>query len=135
MVLLSFILSFCAGPFDQKSGYSLSHSTKIYGPLSFILSLCTSIWLKIWYRLGSSFLAISFYFYTYHLTKVRGHSYSVIYSFLNWAHISFAIDGSAALTFWTLSSATSTKLRYIFDFVYMMEVLLIIFRTLCSYST
>ena len=66
--------------------FAHDNSTKIYGPLSFILSLCTTIRPKI------RVLIDSFLLYVHdHSTKVRGHSYSLIYYFLNCVNISFAI--------------------------------------------
>ena len=61
-----------------------NHSTKIYDLLPFILSLCTTIRPKIK-------VLIDFLFSVHdHSTKVRGHFYYLIYSFLNCGNISFA---------------------------------------------
>ena len=73
----SFISSFfSARPFDQKLG-----STLIY-----FFYLCTTIRPKIRVLIN---LFISFLHD--HSTKVRGHSYSLIYTFPNCANISFAL--------------------------------------------
>ena len=63
--------------------FSHDHLTKIYDPLSFILSLRTTIRPKI--RVFINLFAHD------HSTKARGHSYPFIYSFLNCLNISFAI--------------------------------------------
>ena len=66
--------------------FPLDHSTKICGPLSFIPSLWTII------RPKTMVLIILFLLFVRdHLTKTRGHSYSLIYSFLNCANISYAV--------------------------------------------
>ena len=73
-------------PIDIFHLFPHDHSTKIYGPLSFMLSLCTTIRPKI------RVLIDLFFLFVYdQSTKVMGHSYSAIYSFLNCAYISFAI--------------------------------------------
>ena len=56
-------------------------------PLPYILSLCTTIRPKIRVLINLFVLFIHD-----HWTKIRGHSYSLIYSFLNCANISYAIS-------------------------------------------
>ena len=138
MVLFHFFFFFCAQQFDQKFWATLIYyyylhttirpkymvlfllvfsfandqSTKIHGPLSFVLSFCTIIRPKIRVLINLFLLFVHDC-----STKVRGHSYSLIYSFLNFANISYAklmtvlplyfvhyIHGSAALIFCTLYS-------------------------------
>ena len=55
-------------------------------PLSYILPLCTIIRPKIRVLINLFVL-----FVHSHSTKIRGHSYSLIYSFLNCVNISYAI--------------------------------------------
>ena len=85
--------------------FAHDHSTKIYGPLSFILSfaiervrpkdmvlfhlfflLCTTIRPKIMVLIDLFLLSAHD-----HSTKSRGHSYTLIFYFFNWANISYAI--------------------------------------------
>ena len=66
--------------------FAHDRSTKMYGPLSHILPLCTSIRSKIKVLINLFIL-----FVHDHSTKIRGHSYSLIYSLLNCANISYAI--------------------------------------------
>ena len=74
---LSFILSFVHDRFIRQK----------YMIFFYLFSLlCTTIRPKIRVLIDLFFL-----FVHDHSTKVRGHSYSVIYSFLNCANISFAI--------------------------------------------
>ena len=90
---------FCARPFDEDLGYSLiwfflhvhNHLIKNCGPLPFIITFVHD-----------------------HLTKIRGHSYSLIYSLMNCVYNSCAtfiavliyfvhyIQGRTALIFRTL---------------------------------
>ena len=74
------------GPISFFLCFVLNYLTKIYDPLFLILSLCMTIRAKIRVLINSFFL-----FVHVHSTKVRGHSYSLIYSFLNCANILFAI--------------------------------------------
>ena len=67
--------------------FAHDHSTKIYDRLSFILSLCTTIRSKM-------IVPVNLFFYLYTTIRPKlgiGYSYSLIYSFLNCANISFAI--------------------------------------------
>ena len=93
MALVSLILSLCTAfrpkiriLIDLFLLFAHDNSTKIYGPLSFILSLCTTIRPKIRVLIGSFLLYVHDY-----SNKVRGHSYPLIYYFLNCVNISFAI--------------------------------------------
>ena len=92
--------------------FAHDHSTKIYSPLSFILSFCTTIRPRI-----RALINLFFLFVHDHSTNVRSYSYSVIYYFLNCASILFAmfmavlplyfvyyVHWSAALIFHTLYS-------------------------------
>ena len=100
----------CARPFDQQLSSSLIyffclHSIirqKIYGPLSFILSLCTTIWPKIRILINLFLL-----FVHDHSTKIRGHSYSLIYFFLNCANILFAVFMAVRPLYFVLSNSDS----------------------------
>ena len=93
----SFIYSFLsARPFDQKLGSSLIYffhlDTVIRQKymiffLSFILFLCTTIQSKIRFLIFFFF----FLFVRNHSTKVKGHSYSQIFYFLNCTNILFAL--------------------------------------------
>ena len=93
----SFIYSFfSARPFDQKLGSLLIyfiHLQKIIPQkymivfVSVILSLCRTIRPKNRVLINYN---LFFYLYTT-IGQVRGHSYSIIYSFLRCANISFAI--------------------------------------------
>ena len=66
--------------------FAHEHSTKMYGPREYIVPLCTIIWWKIRVLINLFLL-----FVHDHSTKIRGHSYSLIYSFLNCANISYTI--------------------------------------------
>ena len=62
------------------------HSIKIYGLFSYIFSFCTTILPKIRVLINLFLL-----FVHDHPTKIRGHSYSLIYSFINCAKILYAL--------------------------------------------
>ena len=66
--------------------FASDHSTKMYGPLSHILSLSMIIRSKFRVLINLFLL-----FVHDHSTKIRGHSYSSIYSFFNCANISYVI--------------------------------------------
>ena len=92
-LVLFHLFCLCARPFDENSGsllifflFAHDHSTKIYDPLSFVLSLWTTIRRKIRVLLNLVLL-----FAHDHSTKIRGHSYFSIYFFLSCANISFGI--------------------------------------------
>ena len=92
--------------------FAHDHSTKIYDRLSFIFSLCTTIRSKI------SVLNI-FFFYLYTTIRLklgRSHYYSLIYSFLNRANISFAMF-MALLPLYFVSSI-SGSISFIFRPLY-----------------
>ena len=93
----SFIYSFfSARPFDKKLGSSLIYFIYLQKIIrqkymiffvSFILSLCRTIRPKNRVLINYN---LFFYLYTT-IRQVRGHFYSIIYSFLRCANISFAI--------------------------------------------
>ena len=58
----------------------------MYGPLSYFLPLCTTIRPKVRVLINLFLL-----FEHDHLTKIWGHSYSLIHSFLNCTNISYTI--------------------------------------------
>ena len=66
--------------------FAHNHWTKIFYSFSFILSFYTSIQPKL-----KVLIDLFLLFAHNHSTKFRGHSYSLIFSFLNYANISFAI--------------------------------------------
>ena len=118
MMLFHFILSFCTTIrpkikvlIDLCILVAHNHSTKIYDRFSFILSLCTTIRPKI-----RVFYNLFFLFMHDHSTKVRGHSYSLIYSFLNCATILFAIFMAVLLLHFVCSISGSTT--FIFRLLY-----------------
>ena len=102
----SFIYSFfSARPFDEKLGSSLIYFIYLQKIIrqkymiffvSFILSLCRTIRPKNRVLINYN---LFFYLYTT-IRQVRGHFYSIIYSFLRCANISFAIfTANTALKF------------------------------------
>ena len=110
-VLLSFILSLCTiirtkirVLIDLFLLFRYDHLTIIYDRLSFILFLCTAIQSKIR-------VLITFFFYLYTATirpKLgRGHSYSLIHSFLI-ANILFAIFMTVLSLYFVRSISGST---------------------------
>ena len=94
----------CTRPFDQKLGSSLIYffyfHTTIRPNYMVLFHLffvqCTTIQSKIRVLINLFFILVHD-----HSTKVRGHSYSLIYYFLNCANISFAIfmADTALITF------------------------------------
>ena len=95
-------------PTDLIILFAHDNSRKIYDPLSFILSLCTTILPKI------RVLINLFLLFVYdHSTKVRGHSYSLIYSFLNSVNISQAIFMAAVLPLYFIRSISGRCCLYI----------------------
>ena len=66
--------------------FAHDHSTKMYGPLPYILSLCTIIRPKIRVLINLFLL-----FVHDHSTKISGHSYSLIYFSLSGANISYTV--------------------------------------------
>ena len=82
----------CARPFDQQLGSSMIYffylHTTIPQKYMIVFHLFFPCAQPFDYQLGSS---LSFLFVHGHSTKVKGHSYSLIYSFLNCANISLAI--------------------------------------------
>ena len=66
--------------------FGYDHSTEICGPLLYILSFCTTIWPKIRVLINLFIL-----FVHDHSPKIRVHSYSLVYSFLNWVNILYAV--------------------------------------------
>ena len=70
----------------QPNRFPHDYSTKLYGPILFILSLCKNIRLKI-----RVFINLFIFICTRHSTIVRAHSYSLIHSFLICANIVFTI--------------------------------------------
>ena len=66
--------------------FAHDHSTKMYGPLSYILPLCTIIRPKTRVLIDLFLLFVQDY-----STKIRVQCYSLIYSFHNCANISYAI--------------------------------------------
>ena len=91
-ILINSIFFVCTRPFDQKSGSSLM-----------FFYLCKTIRLKIR-------ILINFFLFVHdHSTKVRGHFYSLINSFLLCVDISFAIF-KAALPLYFVRSISSSLL-------------------------
>ena len=109
---LSFILSFVHDHLpkirvliDLFLLFAHGHSTKMYGPLSYVLPLCTTIRPKI------RFLINLFLLFAHdHSTKIRVYSYSLIYSFLNCANISYAIFMSVLFLYFVRDIHVSTAL-------------------------
>ena len=97
--LLSFIFSFVHGHSTKTEGrhwfiflFAHDYLTKMYCPLSFILSFVYDHSTKIR-------VLINFFLSVHnHLTKVRSHSYSLIYSFLCRCFVCY-IQGSTSLIF------------------------------------
>ena len=140
MIFIHLIL-LCAQPFDQKLESSLIfffhlHTTarQKYMIVFHLLFLCARPFNQ---KLEPSLICCFFLFIHNHSTKVRGHSYSFIYSFLNCSNILFAIfmallslyfvcsiSGSVAFIFRQLYSKQCYP--YI-SYIIFMEVLLLYF--------
>ena len=86
------------------------HSTKLYGPLSFILSLVND-----------------------HSIKVRGHSYSLIHSFLNCANVLFAIFKAVLPLYFVRYIQSSTSYHYILYTIFVDVLLLYFVRYIHGY--
>ena len=99
-------------PTDLLILFAHHHSTKIYGPLSFNLSFVMTIGPKIRVLTGLFLL-----FGHDHSIKVIGHSYSLIYSFLNCSNVLFGILKVVLLLYFVRSISGS---------------IVFIFRPLCS---
>ena len=124
---------FSEQPFDQKWGSSL-----IY-----FFRLQTTIWQNVWSPYIYSFFVqghltkklglhlCNFLFVDDHLTKVRDHSYSLIYYFLNCANIWFAtVKAVLPLSFVQFCSLCFWPYCLFISSATLMEVLALIFRTL-----
>ena len=106
---------------DLFLSFAQHHSTKIYNRLSFNLSLCMTIRSKI------RVLIICFLFVHNHLAKVKDHSYSLIYSFVNCANILFAIFVAVLPLYFVRSVSGSTA------FIFMAVLLLYFVRYMHGY--
>ena len=71
---------------DLFLSFAYDHWTKICGLVWYILSLCTAIQPKVMLLINLFIL-----FVHDHSTKFRGHSYSLVYYFLNWVNILYAV--------------------------------------------
>ena len=84
----------CAQPFDQKLGFSLIYFFYLYTTIQqkyiIVFHLFFLFARPFDQKLGSSLIYL-FLFVHDNSTKVRGHSYSLVYSFLNCVNISLAI--------------------------------------------
>ena len=80
------------------------HSTKLYSPLSFFSFFCARPFDQ---TLVSSLISL-FLFVHNHSTKVRGHSYSLIYSFFHCPNISLAIFMALLPLYFVLSVSGSS---------------------------
>ena len=119
MVLFHFFFLLCTtiwlnilGHIDLLFLFTHNHSTKIHGPLSFVLSFCTIIWPKLRVLINLFLL-----FVHDHSTKIKGHSYSSIILFLIVPIFRTLIRGS-----------TAPVLRRLYSCQYCL-----IFRTLYSW--
>ena len=96
--------------------FAQDHPTKLYYPLSFILSLCTTFRPKIRVLINLLFL-----FVHNHLTKLEVTLN--LYFFLNCANISFVIFMTVLPLYFLRSVSGSTT--FIFSYTIFMEVLLL----------
>ena len=118
----SFIYSFfCAQPFDQKIRSTLIHffictrpfDQKLGSSLIYLFYLYTTIRPKI-----RVLINLIFFLVHDHSTKVIGHSYFLIYYFLNCANISFAIFKAVLPLYFVRSIHRGAALTLIFRTLY-----------------
>ena len=102
MVLFHYYF-FSTRPLDEKSGSILIYFFHLY----------MTIWPKIMVLINLFLLIVH-----NHSTKVRGHSYFLIYYFLNCANISFAIFKAALPLYFVHSIHRGAALTLIFHTLY-----------------
>ena len=96
---------FCARPFDEDLGYSLIYFFFLHAP-NHLINIC-----------GALLFIISFVHD--HSTKIRDHSYSLIYSLINCVYISYATF-IAVLTYFVhyIYGRTGLIFRMLYQWLY-----------------
>ena len=125
-MVLFHLFFFCTRPFDQKLGSSSSYFFYVHMTIRpkymhmvlfhLFFLLCTIIRPK-----RRVLIDLFFLFVHNHPTKIRGHSCSLIQSFLNCANISFAIFNSVLLLYFVRSIHGSAALTLIFRALYSQK--------------